>query len=305
MGNIADSALTGISTKALVAGAGVGAIALGAVAAGRALYDLGAQWDDISDSMTIATGKTGDELQRMTDIVGDVGKTTAAPLGVIGGITQQLTRSLPDLQQNDAVMRQMVSNLSYLNANGVAVDVRELGMAFRAFGVDANHAVPALDSLNRASQNSDIPLNELISSVRAGAPQFRQFGLSIGQSTSLLTSFAQAGVSPEVAVTGLRTALKNAGGEGKEAASGLAAAVTQIKALHDAQQEGSAQQLAGDIFGTRNAPAFLQAIESGTLNVEALNKAMEDAGLTLRDQQGLTDDWAQSFEKIKTPYRLA
>lgn len=298
-GNVAGSVLEGLPIKAAAAAAGIGAIALGAIEAGKALYNLGKQWDDISDSITVKTGKTGEDLENLTKIVGDVGSTTAASLGSIGHIVEQISQSMPDLAQNNAAVRQMASNLAYLDANGQSVNVRELGMAFNAFGVDAGHSIQALDDLNRASQATGIPLDQLIQTIRVGAPQFRQFGLDMGQATGMLASFAQAGVGPEIAVTGLRIALKNVGGEGKDAAANLAAAVTQIKALHDAQQEGAAQQKAQDIFGTKNAAAFLQVIENGTLNVQNLNKALSDTGLSIAEQQGATDDWAQSLEKIK------
>lgn len=298
-GNVAGSVLDALPVKAAAAAVGIGAIAVGAVEVGKALYNLGKQWDDIADSITVKTGKVGADLDNLTGIVGDVGSTTAASLGSIGNIVAQISQSMPDLAQNNAAVRQMASNLAYLDANGQSVNIRELGMALNAFGVEAGSQVRALDNLNSAAQATGIPINQLIATVRAGAPQFRQFGLDIGQSTSLLASFAQAGVDPTTAVTGLRTALKNVGGEGKDAAANLAAVITQIKVLHDTQDEGAAQRLAQDSFGTRGAAAFLQVIENGTLSVDNLNKALEQTGLSIADQQNATDDWAQSLEKIK------
>ncbi|APE17765.1 phage tail tape measure protein [Mycobacterium sp. WY10] len=294
MGNIADNALSGISTKALAAGAGIGAITLGAVTATKAIYDLGKQWDDISDSLMFTTGRTGADLQNLTGAVGAIGSTTATSLENIRGVVGQLSQAMPELDVNSGAFRIMGSNLSYLAENGNGVDVRKLVEAFHAFGVPVQDSVKALDDLAGASRNSQIPINELISNVQKGAPQFRQFGLSIGQSTSLMALFEQAGLNAEDSVTGLRKALANLDGSRK----GLEDALTQIKALHDMGNDAGAQSIAEKVFGVRNFAPFLQAIESGRLSVDALNKSLENSGISLQQMQEGTDDGAQGLEKL-------
>lgn len=294
----ASAALGGISTKALAAATGVAALGTAAVVVGKQFYDLGAQWDDITDSMTVRTGKVGDQLKSLTDVVGAVGSTTAAPLGSIGEIVGQISQSMPGVAANSDAMRQMASNLAYLSENGQAVDVRSLGQAFSAFNINPAESVKALDELTRASQSTGIPLNELVNSVQRGAPQFKQFGLDIGQSTAVLASFEQGGLDSGSALTGLRTALGKLNGDARGSQQALADVVTQIKQLHDSGQEGAAKDLARDTFGARNFAPFLDAIENGRVSVDAFNKSVKETGPSVQEMQDQTDDGAQGLQKF-------
>jgi hypothetical protein len=298
MGRAADSVFSSIPKGASAAALGVAGIGLTAVAVGKQLYDLGAQWDDIADSITVRTGAVGGELKGLTDAVGDIGRTTAASLGSIGEVVGQLKQSMPDLAQNNAALREMGSNLAFLAEHGQTVNIRELGLAFSAFNVNAADQVKTLDDLNRASQATGIPINNLIATVRTGAPQFKQFGLDIGESTALLASFNQGGLDAGTATTGLRMALKNLSDDARGAAPALADTITQIKAFHDAGLEGSAQKLAADTFGGRNFAPFLDAIENGRVSADGLKKALDDLGPSVKELQDNTDDGAQGFQKL-------
>jgi hypothetical protein len=298
MGQVAESTFAAMPRGAAMAAVGVAGIGLAAVAVGKQFYDLGAKWDDIADGITLRTGKVGDSLTALTDAVGDIGSATAADLGSIGDIVGQLSQSMPGIAANSSVLRQMGSNLAYLDANGQAVDIRELGMAFNAFGVDSSHAVTSLDDLVRVSQATGIPINELISTVRNGAPQFKQFGLDLGEATGLMSSFSRAGIDPGVTVAGLRLALKNLGDDARGAAPALADTITQIKALYDAGQSGAAQTLASDTFGSKTFTPFLDAIENGTLDANNLKTALDNVGLSVAELQDATDDGAQGFQKL-------
>ena len=294
-----SSKVSGIGVAGLAAVGGVAAIGTAAAVVGKQFYDLGAQWDSIADGITVRTGKIGAELKALTDVVGDVGSSTAASLGSIGDIVGQISQSMPDLAQNNDAVRQMASNLAYLDANGQAVNIRELGKAFTVFNVNAADQVSTFDQLAEVSRDTGIPINQLIGTVKDGAPQFKQFGLDVGGATGLIAAFEDAGLNSGVAVTGLRFALAKVGDDARGAGPALADAVTQIKALHDAGQESGALQLAQDTFGTKNFAPILDAIENSRISAEGLNKVLEQTGLTLAQMQSATDDGAQGFTKLK------
>lgn len=298
MGRIAESTFASMPRGATLAAAGVAGIGVAAVAAGKQLYDLGATWDSIADSITLRTGKVGAELTALTDAVGDVGSTTAASLGSIGEIIGQLSQSMPGLADNSGALRQMASNLAFLDANGQAVNIRQLGNAFTAFGINAADQVRTLDDLARASQATGIPINELVGTVRTAAPVAKEFGLSMSEAASLVATFEQSGLDASVTATGLRAALKNLAADGREPEQALADVVTQIRALNDAGQEGAARDLAIDVFGTKNFAPFLDAIKRGTLDAQSLKKALDDVGLSLSEMQAATDDGAQGWQKL-------
>jgi phage-related minor tail protein len=297
IGGIASS-IEGIGTGALAAIGGITAVGAAVVGVTKGLYDLGAEWTSISDDITIRTGKMGNDLKALNDTVGNIGNTTAAPLGTIGEIVGQLSQSMPGLAENNTALEQMGSNLAFLAAHGVEVNIHELGMAFSAFNVNVADQVKTLDDLTNVSQKTGIPLNELIHTATEGAPQFKQFGLSLGQSTGLLASFDEAGISGEKSVTALRVALGKLANDPRGAAAALADVIDQIKKFHDASQEASAIDLAKTTFGTRNFAPFLDAIESGKVGVEGLKKAVEETGRSVKDMQDNTDHAAEAWQKL-------
>jgi phage-related minor tail protein len=288
----------GIGKASIGAVAGVAAIGTAAVVVGKQLYDLGAEWDSIADGMTIRTGKVGDDLKNLTNVVGDVSKTTAASMGSIGEIVGQLSQSMPELAQNSGAIREMASNLAYLGANGEQVNIRELGKAFDAFGVNAADQVEMLSRLKDVSQATGIPINNLIQTVQQGAPQFKQFGLNMGESTGLMAAFEDGGLNAQGALSGLRIALSNLGNDARGPQKALADTIEQIKQLSDTGQKGAASDLAKKIFGSESFAPFLDAIESGRVNVEGLKKAIDDTGLSITNMQKLTNDGAQGWQAL-------
>jgi hypothetical protein len=294
----ADKAFAGITSKAGLAALGVAGIGVAVAALGKQFYDLGAQWDDIGDNITIRTGRVGEELKKLTTAVADIGKMTAADLGSIGDITRQLSQAIPGIEGNAYAIRQLGSNLAFLNAHGVAVDIRELGKVFSVFGTNVADTVPTFDKLNSVSQATGIPINNLLGALQNAAPIAKQFGLDLGEAAALAATFEEAGLNASVMSVGLRTALKNLADSGKEPAQALSDVVTEIKNLNDAGNARGSRDLAMEVFGTRNFGPFLDAIQSGKLNAAGLKQAFDEVGLSLADIAKQTDDGAQGWEKL-------
>lgn len=281
------------------AAVGIAGVAVDAAAAGKAIYDLGERWDSISDNITISTDKIGDELDALTGVVGDVGSMTAAPLESIGRVVGQLAQNMPGLAANSEDIRVMGSNLAFLAENGQAVDIHALSQAFTVFGVSSSSAVATLDDLASQSRATQVPINDLISQLRTGAPLFKQFGMDIHSAAGFLGAFEGAGLDTNTSMTGLRSALKKLNDDSRGVDTALKDVITRIKELHDAGNDDAARDLAISTFGGKSFAPFLDAIESGTLSVDNLNKALGQTGITLQEMQEYTDDGAQGFQKLK------
>lgn len=292
----AQSALSGINPSALAAAGGVAAIGTAAFAAGKQLYDLGVMWDNVVDGIAGRTGKLGDELTSITDSVKNVANTTASSIGDIGDIAGQVTQSL---HLTGAPLETMTKSLADLNElTGENVNIRELGQAYRLFGVDVRDQVPALDAMFNASTSTGIPINELISIVGKAGPALKEFGLDFGESASLVATFEGAGLDAGGAVNGLRVALKNFAADGREPQQALRDTITEIKNLSDAGNAAAATDLAATTFGKGFAP-FLDAIKSGKIDVDALNTALSNTGPSIDEVREKTSDWQEQLQTLK------
>lgn len=297
-GKAAQSALSSIPEHAGAAALGIGGIVVAAAAAGKALYDLGATWDSITDSFTMATGRTGEDLQAFADVVGDVGSMTAASLGDIGKVVEQLVQQFPQLDMASESIRVMASDIATLNASGQNVNIHELGLAMRVFGVSAESGTKALDDFAAVSRATGTSVNQIISEVRVGAPIFKQFGMDMGEASSYLAAFDAAGVAGGSTMQGLRAALVGLAGDSRGSREALIETIAEIKRLYDAGEAYQAQQLAIETFGKRAFAPMLEAITSGALDLESLNKALDGTAMSIQEMKDATDDGKESWQEL-------
>lgn len=297
----AIGALSIVAASAAVVG--IGALAAGVAVAGSKLYELGAQFDDLSDNLRIKTGATGESLDSLKTSVENLG-TTNVPLslGEIGDVAAEVTRNLhltgPELES-------VTSRLANLGRMGQQVDVRGLGKAFRAFGVDASSQSAALDSLYEASTKSGLQVNDLVASVTKGGPALKALGFNFGQSAALVTTFEDAGIDADKAIAGLTKSAAAFAKDGKAAPEALRDTVTEIKRLVDAGDEVGAQNLSNKVFGAKGGVGFFDAIKSGNLDLQSLSDSLQTTGLDINDVSTETGDWAETWEILKNKLAVA
>lgn len=283
------------------AGAAVGGIALlaaGAVKATSELYQLGAQFDDISDTLRVKTGATGATLDGLVDSVKELGKTVPVGFGQLGDVVAETNRNL---HLTGPALDEVAGTLANLNRlTGETVDYRTLGKVFRGFGIDAKDQVPALDALYQASQATGIGVNELLGSVSKGTAQLKAFHIGLGPATALMASFNEAGLDGEKAMTGLTKALAYLSDKGvNDPAKGLSDIVAQIKSLNDAGQVAEARDLANKVFGAKGGKDFFAQIADGSLDLANLNKAFRSTGDTIASAAEGTADWSERWQLLK------
>lgn len=274
----------------------VAGLAVGIGAAATQLYQLGAQWDDIADSITGRTGMMGAELQGVMDQVSKVALDSSAPIAEIGDIAGRVSASLGATGDSLGEMTAYIADLNALT--GEQTNIRQLAMMFRVFNVEAEDQVDVLNDLYGAFTNTQIPVNDLVGMMVSAGPKVKQFGMDINQTAGLLSTFAEAGVDPQAGVDGLNKALKTFAANGVEAQTGLANVITKIKELTDAGKELEAQTLAAETFG-RNFTPFLEAIQSGKVSVEQLNAGLKQTDIDIRATRASTDDFAQQWQRFK------
>ena len=293
------SSLSGVGLATGVAIGGVTALAVGAVAAGAKLYDMGKMWDDISDNITAKTGKVGDELKAVTDQVAAVSTTTAATQEELGGIAAQAVASLRLSGDQLGAMIKQIAELNKLT--GEETNTRGLGMIFRMFKVNAQDQPAFLDQLYAAFQKTGVPVNELIATLDKGGTVLSGFGMSATQAAATIGLFEEAGVPADQALRGLTAAFKNLNNAGKDPAQGLREMVMQIKALHDAGNDlgtGGARDLAEQYFGKGFGP-ILQSIIDGRLEIDKIPTSLENVKGGIDKATTATEDFAEHWQKFK------
>ena len=295
----ADSLAAKFGGVGLAAGgaiAGVAAIGTAAVALGKQLYDVGKTWDDVSDSITARTGKVGAELENITDRIGKVASNTAVDLNQLAGIYGQSMQSLRLSGDQLDDMSQKIAELN--NLTGEQTNIRDLGLVFRMFGVQAGDQSGVLDGLYTMFQKTGIPVNDLLNTLQKSGPILSEFGMNFAQAAGFVNVFEDAGVSADAAVKGLRFALKNLAEAGVEPKQGLQQIITEIQNLIAAGDDVGARDLAEQRFG-KGFSEILRAIRENRIEIERLPDSIDTITPSIDNATKQTEDFAEEWQKFK------
>lgn len=306
MSDLAGTAGKAIAGAGVVAAGaavvGITALAAGVLVAGNALYDLGAEFDDVFDNIRVKTGATGPQLEALEKATKRLASGVPLSIGEIGNVVAETSRALHLTGTDLDNTSRAIANLGRLT--GENVDVRELGKAFRGFGVDAKSQVPALDSIFRATQTTGVGVNELLATVVKSGAGLRAFGFDFGQSAALATQFESTGLDSTKALAGMTKGLATLAKDGKTGQDALKGTVGEIKNLLAAGNEAGALDLTNKLFGAKGGVQFFEAIKNGALDLDALTDSMSNTGDTIAVAASDTDDWAEKWQILQNKLKV-
>jgi hypothetical protein len=299
----AESVFGKMSSGAGLAGLGVAGIGATALVVGKQLYDLGAQWDTITDNITGKTGLVGTELDKVTESIKNVGVNSSASLTEIGDVAGNLVQSLHLTGQPLEDLTTRIADLNELT--GDKLNVRDLGKVFHGFGIEADNMGPTLDRLYDVFTNTGIPVSQLIETLKTVGPTARAISPDIGVAAGDIVTLEEAGIDADNAFKGLKIAMGNLSKEnapgalgdflkdeqGKDLNQKIADLITKI---HDTGNI----DLARSAFGKSWQPIF-EAITNSKLAADDLNKSVSNTGHTIEGSKKATDDTYEEFKKLK------
>lgn len=278
------------------------AIATGAVAAGKALYDIGSSFDEAYDKIRVGTGATGDALAGLQDDFRAVAKQVPEDFGTIGQVIADLNTRTgatgPQLQN----LATQILNLSHITGENATDAVAKVTRVFGDWSIKTKDQGKALDELYRASQATGIGVNDLASSVvQFGAP-LRQLGFSFTQSIGLLGKWEKEGVNVQTVLAGMKIGLSNFSKAGKDPVKALQDITTKIK---NAGSAGKANELAIKAFGQRAGPDMAAAIREGRFELGDLLNTIKSGKDTINKGAKDTEDFSEKWQKLKNNAFLA
>lgn len=289
----AKTAFKGIA----IAGA---AITTAALAAGKALYDLGAEFDNAYDTIRIGTGATGEALEdlkgSMRDVYSSVPTDMESAAQAISDYNTRLGLTGDELETLSAQAIQ-VSDMLGDDLGGV---IEASSQSFQIFGLNADEMSDSMDWLFKVSQSTGIGFTELTSLVQSNGAAFQQMGFSYNESAAMLGRLEKAGYETSTVMTAMSYAVKASANMGLEAQDAYAKYYDSIK---NANSETEAISLAMELFGSRSGTVMAQAIRDGTLAMEDFMGELEASSETINgaatDTYDLAEKWTMFTNKMK------
>lgn len=299
----------GMSSKLVAAGTiaagGIALVTAAAAVAGKALYDIGDGWDAISDGILFKTGKVGAELDKITDSIKKVGLSSFAPIEDISGVTTGLVKGLGLQGESlEKMTKQITDYNSMAKENGVEpLNLNEFMKAMKRFKMDkdVDGMMGTLEGLFDVSQETNIPLNSLVSTMKQIGTQARDFKLPATTVIQILSEFDAAGMDASTAIVGFRTAMNKLATE-SDPAGALRTQITTIEELANSSDEASqakAREMAQTMFGNKAWQTYFDLIRDGKIDVDNLVAVTAGSGDTISETRDKTADFSQEWEKFK------
>lgn len=275
---------------------GVAVVAGGAALATKALYNIGATFDDMSDTIRVGTGATGKALDALNASAKRVGKNTPASFEDVGTAIADVNTRLGLTGKPLEEISTQFLELSRITKTDVAANIENVSRVFGDWGVEADKQSESLDFLFKVSQSTGIGIDDLSQKVvQFGAPM-RQFGFSFEESAALMGKWEKEGVNTETIMGGLRAGLGKLAKAGKDPAKAFE---TITKQIADAGSRGEATAIAIETFGQRAGPDLAAAVREGRFDLEDLLGTLKGSKETIRDAGKDTMDFSEHWRILK------
>lgn len=261
--------------------AGFGAVATGAMAAWQEV-------DEGQDTVTRLTGATGELAESLSQSFKNVARNSTADMTTVGTAIGQVNTFLGLTgEQLEGTSEQFIRFAENCGTD-VSSSVEQVSMSMKAFGVDASQTSEVLGVFQTVGQATGIDVNTLMTDVNNNGAALREMGLSLSDSVTLLGNFEAAGIPADQMLAGLKKAAVNCAKSGTD----LGTTMTDLAArLQDPATQAQATQDAIDLFGSKSALSFIDAAQSGRLN-------LSDLGTSLDEFAGKVDE---TFEATQDP----
>jgi phage-related minor tail protein len=281
---------------------GITAVGVGLAALGGFAFDAGMQVDNAMDSIVIATGATGAELDELqasfATVFSEVPTSTETASGVIGALNARLGVT-GDALDDLAVPLAQVTEL----IGGDAVTRTELFTRVMGdWGVAVEDGASTLDTFFVASQETGAGMDDLMAKVVQFGSPLRLMGFGLEESIALFAQWEAQGVNAELVMGSLRIAAGEFANANIPLRDGL---MQTMEAIQNAGSESEALSIAMETFGARAGPDMAAAILEGRFAIDDLVAAMENSEGAIMDTAAQTADFGEMFTLLKNKATLA
>lgn len=270
------------------------------VAVGTAAVASWKSVDEGLDTIVQKTGASGDALDSMSQILKNLTTTIPTDFSTAGAAIGEVNTRFGVTGQALEDLSAQFIKFADLNGTDVSNSIDTVQAAMAAFGLEAEDAGDVLDMLNKAGQDTGVPLDKLASSLLTNGTALQEMGFNINSATGFLANLEKSGVDSSTVMTGLKKALQNATKDGVSMTDALADLQEQMSG---AGSDTEAAQAAMELFGAKAGPAIAAAVQDGRLSFDELSNSVEDFGgsvnTTFDDTQDPMDQFTTTLNELK------
>lgn len=264
-----------------------------------------AAFKDVEESFEIVitkTGATGDALDALEGNFKNLAGRVPADLSTVGEAIGEVNTQFGFTGERLEDASERMIQFSKINGQDVTSASIQAKQAIEAYGLSGEDLELVLDGVTKAAQDTGQSTDKIFELARKGAPQIKSLGLDFSEGAQLIGRFEKSGIDSSAALSSLTKAQVNFAKEGKTLNEGLAETEA---AILGAKTETEALAIASEIFGAKQAPAMVEAIQRGTLSLEDLQGASENAAGSVETTFNNTLDPAEKMQIAMNNAKIA
>lgn len=255
-------------------------------------YKAFTEVDEGLDTITKKTGATGKQLDALGEIMKNLANSIPTDFQTAADAVSEVNTRFGLTGQELEDLSAKFIKFAELNDTDVSSAVDSVQAAMAQFGVSTDKAGDVLNMLNKAAQDTGVPVDKLSSSLLSNGTALQEMGFKIGPAIGLLANLEKNGVDSSTAMAGFKKALANATKEGKPLDKALADIEQSMK---NASTSTEAAQIATELFGAKAGPAIAQAVREGRLSLDAMSNQVGEWGGNIERTFEATLDPADQF----------
>lgn len=287
LGNLASGAVTAIINK------------LGELAG--AVKDAYLEFDSGRDAVVKATGATGEAADELAKSMTNVSRKVKGDFATIGSAVGEVNTRFGYTGEELEDTTEQFMKFAEITGMDATKAVQTVSKAMNNAGIDSSKYSEVLDEIAIAAQASGISAEKLTENLTKYGSQTRAAGLNTKESIALFAQFEKSGVNAEMALGGLKTAVKTWSDEGKNSRIEFQRTIQDIK---DSPNVLEATQKAIDVFGSKAGTELADAIHSGRFEysefLDIVKGSEGTVSATYDETQSGFDKAALAVQNMKT-----
>ena len=235
-------------------------------AVGAIAFNVFKGFEQEMSKVKAVSGATAEEFEALSQNAKDLGASTMFSAREVASLQTEFAKLGFTATEITKVTE---STLALAQASGtdLARSAEVAGSTLRAFGLDASQTGRVTDVMAASFSTSALDMETFANSMKFVAPVAKSAGMSIEETSAMLSVLANAGIKGSQAGTSLRRIISEIGATGKPTAEALKDLATQGIGLADAKDEVG-----------RSAQSALLILAEGVDQISPLTKEFENSG---------------------------
>lgn len=278
--------------KMAVLGAAAGLVALGAAA-----LKFGSDFQSAFNTIRVGTGATGEALAGLNEDFKAVLRTGPEAMDVVADSIASLNTITGETGNSLRAMSRNALDAARITGTEAGPLIDEVGKTINRMNLEGREAAKVFDILFVASQQTNVPMQSLASTLNAYGPVLTNLGLGLEDQVALMSQLTAAGLDVSRVMPGINAFMRKLAAEG---VTDLGAAFEeQIKAIANAKTETEALNIATEAFGAEGAQRLVVAARTGTLDIDALSASLGNAEGAIQVTSAATRTWQENLAILK------